>query len=68
MFLIASLVGVVSLFMRSIDNAVCNVFPLGTHFMWHGFNSLLIYILMRQLIRNVNRRERMLREANIYLA
>lgn len=67
-FLVASLVGVVSLFMRVVDKEVCEVIPVGTHCLWHVLNATLIYILMRQLIRNVNRRERMLREANIYLA
>ena len=61
MYLLASLIGVVSLFFRSIDNAVCDVFPVGMHFLWHILNSVLLYILMIQLIRNVNRKARMLR-------
>ncbi len=32
----------VSLFFRSIDGAVCDVFPLGTHFMWHLLNALML--------------------------
>ncbi len=32
----------VSLFFRSIDMAVCDVFPLGTHFMWHLLNALML--------------------------
>jgi Ceramidase len=68
MFLVAALIGVVSLFFRSIDKAVCEQIPFGTHFLWHSFNALLIYILMIQLIRNVNRRARMLRDANQYFA
>jgi Ceramidase len=68
MFLVAAIIGVVSLFFRSIDIAVCDVIPTGTHFLWHSCNALLIYILMMQLIRNVNRRARMLREASKHFA
>lgn len=32
----------VSLFFRSIDGAVCDAFPLGTHFMWHLLNALML--------------------------
>ncbi len=67
-FLLAALLGVVSLFFRSIDNALCDKVPIGTHFLWHTFNAILIYILMVQLIRNVNRRARMLRDANQHFA
>ncbi len=67
-FLLAAMIGMISLFFRSIDNAVCEKIPFGTHFMWHVLNALLIYIVMMQLIRNVNRRARMLREANLHFA
>lgn len=68
MFMVAALIGVVSLFFRVIDNAVCEQIPFGTHFLWHSCNALLIYILMIQLIRNVNRRARMLRDASEHFA
>jgi hypothetical protein len=68
MFLVAAILGVVSLFFRAIDNAVCVEVPIGTHFLWHSLNATLIYILMMQLIRNVNRRARMLRDASQYFA
>lgn len=61
-FLNASLVGVISLFFRGVDNAVCDMIPIGTHFMWHLLNALLCYLLMIQLIRNVNRRARLARQ------
>jgi Ceramidase len=67
-FMLAAIIGVISLFFRSIDNAVCDKIPVGTHFLWHTLNALLIYIVMMQLIRNVNRRARMLREANLHYA
>lgn len=55
-FLIAALIGVMSLFFRSIDRATCDMVPFGTHFLWHVLNATLIYILMKQLIRSVTRR------------
>ncbi len=62
-FLLASLIGVISLFFRAIDNAVCDTIPIGTHFLWHSLNALLLYILMKQVIRNVNRDARLRRMA-----
>jgi hypothetical protein len=32
----------VSLTFRSLDGAVCDAFPLGTHFMWHLLNALML--------------------------
>ena len=32
----------VSLFFRSIDMAVCDSFPLGTHFLWHILNAVML--------------------------
>lgn len=60
-FLLAAVIGVCSLFFRAIDNAVCDSLFTGTHFLWHSCNALLIYILMIQLIRNVNRDARLAR-------
>jgi hypothetical protein len=62
-FLFAALIGVVSLFFRVIDNAVCELIPVGTHFLWHSLNALLLYVLMKQVIRNVNREARLRRVA-----
>lgn len=64
-FLLASLVGLISIFFRSVDNAVCEQIPFGTHFLWHSLNAILLYILMKQLIRNVNREARLARAARI---
>jgi hypothetical protein len=65
-YLLAALVGITSLFFRSIDNEICDVFSHGSHFLWHSLNSTLIYILMKQLIRSINRRARMLQMAGEY--
>lgn len=58
-FMLASLVGVISLFCRAIDREVCSEFPFGTHFLWHTCNATLLYILLKQIIRNVNRDARL---------
>ncbi len=58
-FMLASLLGVISLFCRVIDREVCDVFPFGTHFLWHSCNATLLFILMKQIIRNVNRDARL---------
>lgn len=58
-FMLASLIGVVSLFCRAIDQEVCSIFPFGTHFLWHTFNATLLYILLKQIVRNVNRDARL---------
>jgi hypothetical protein len=62
-FMLASILGMVSLFFRVIDREVCDQFYTGTHFIWHTCNSVLLFMLMKQLIRSVNRRARMLRMA-----
>jgi hypothetical protein len=42
-----------SLFLRSIDLAVCKYVPIGTHFFWHLFNGLLVYLAFRGLLINL---------------
>ncbi|HZD91371.1 MAG TPA: ceramidase domain-containing protein [Pseudolabrys sp.] len=37
----------VSLVFRSLDMAVCPAFPLGTHFLWHILNAIVLYLLLR---------------------
>ena len=32
----------VSLFFRSIDMTVCDAFPMGTHFLWHILNAIML--------------------------
>ncbi len=47
----AALAFVVSLGMRTIDLAVCADWPMGTHFLWHLLNSLMVALLLQALIR-----------------
>jgi hypothetical protein len=30
---------------------VCREFPLGTHFIWHLLNAILLYVLLRTAIK-----------------
>jgi hypothetical protein len=48
----------VSLTFRTIDNIVCADFPLGTHFMWHVCNAIVLYLLMSGFLANVRSEER----------
>ncbi len=43
-FLAAALF-ITSLTFRSVDFALCAQFPIGTHFMWHMTNGLMLYLL-----------------------
>ncbi|MGB0749578.1 MAG: ceramidase domain-containing protein [Magnetospiraceae bacterium] len=38
-----------SLTFRTIDPAVCDRFPLGTHFLWHSLNGVMIALLLQGL-------------------
>ena len=40
----------VSVTFRSLDQLLCDLFPLGTHFAWHLLNAMILYWLMRVLI------------------
>jgi hypothetical protein len=40
---------------RTLDQAVCPAFPLGSHFLWHLLNATLLCLLVRLLIRHAPR-------------
>jgi hypothetical protein len=42
----AGAVFALSILFRSLDNALCPVLPLGTHFLWHGLNAVVLYLLL----------------------
>ncbi len=48
--LLAASTFALSLFFRSIDSAACPAVPMGTHFLWHVLNALVLGILMRAAI------------------
>lgn len=47
----------VSLTFRSIDNAVCAAFPIGTHFLWHSLNAVVLYLLLVAAMAEPARRD-----------
>lgn len=52
--LLAAGVFVISLTFRSVDMELCPDFPLGTHFMWHILNGLVLYLTTRAYILNAS--------------
>lgn len=42
----------IALLFRTIDLMLCDYIPIGTHFLWHLFNGLLVYLVFRALIVN----------------
>ncbi len=42
----------VSLTFRSIDQAVCGAFPLGTHFLWHTLNGVMLAWMIVVIVRH----------------
>ncbi len=47
---LAAVVFAVSLGLRTIDLAVCQAFPLGTHFAWHLLNAVVLFALLHTAI------------------
>jgi peptidoglycan/LPS O-acetylase OafA/YrhL len=47
---LAAVVFAISLAFRTADLAVCAEFPLGTHFVWHMLNAIVLYALLRTAI------------------
>jgi hypothetical protein len=54
LLLVATGVFTLSLFFRTIDHSICPYFSIGTHFFWHIFNSVLLYLLVRGLLANIS--------------
>lgn len=48
--LAATLAFLAALFFRSIDLGVCAAFPLGTHFLWHLLNGLVVGLMLRAML------------------
>ncbi|MBM3551318.1 MAG: hypothetical protein FJX45_06005 [Alphaproteobacteria bacterium] len=53
----AALLFAVSLVFRTIDRAVCPMFPLGAHFVWHLLNACVLWLLLRAALRAGPRRD-----------
>lgn len=46
-----ALLFVASLLFRTMDISVCDTFPMGTHFIWHMVNAVVLYRLIMLLLR-----------------
>jgi hypothetical protein len=46
----AVLLFAVSLTLRTLDKGLCSALPIGTHFLWHLLNAVLLYWLLAGLI------------------
>ncbi|MGB3510805.1 MAG: ceramidase domain-containing protein [Microcoleaceae cyanobacterium] len=53
LLLIGAAIFIVALFFRTIDQDICAIFPLCTHFIWHLLNGLMLYFVMRGLLLNL---------------
>lgn len=40
-----------SLVLRTVDHAVCGTLSVGTHFLWHTLNAVMLYCLLMVLVR-----------------
>ncbi len=50
--LVTTAIFTLSVSLRSMDMAVCSSFPIGTHFLWHVLNGLVLYLSMRTLMNH----------------
>jgi hypothetical protein len=49
----AGLVFIISMTFRSIDMAICQTLPLGTHFLWHILNAIVLYLSVYAVLINL---------------
>ncbi len=49
----AGLVFLLSLTARTVDRDICEMLPIGTHYIWHMLNGLTIALLLQAIIRHV---------------
>lgn len=46
----ASALFALSLFFRSVDMSTCTAIPLGTHFLWHVLNGVVLALLLKAVV------------------
>lgn len=54
-FAVAAAVFALALAARTVDEEVCGAFPLGTHFLWHTLDGVLVFLVSRALVRRWRR-------------
>ena len=42
----------VSIIFRTIDQKICPIWPLGTHFLWHILNAIVLYFVTKHFIES----------------
>ncbi len=42
----STIIFIISLIFRTFDNQICGVLPIGTHFLWHTMNAILLWHLI----------------------
>jgi hypothetical protein len=47
---LAAVTFIVSLVFRTADRSICGAFPLGTHFIWHLLNAVVLFVLLQAAI------------------
>jgi len=51
-YITALVIFTVSLTFRTVDQSICDIIPMGTHFIWHLLNAATLYLLMLGLINS----------------
>jgi hypothetical protein len=54
LFGIAGGIFILAGFFRTIDSFICQYFPLGTHFLWHLCNAVVLYLMLKLVIQLPN--------------
>jgi hypothetical protein len=49
--IVAASVFTLSLTFRTIDQSICEIWPYGTHFLWHLLNGIALFLVMSVLVR-----------------
>tara|TARA_Y100000589_G_C27192347_1_gene645325 strand:- start:2144 stop:2791 length:648 start_codon:yes stop_codon:yes gene_type:complete len=52
----ASFILFISIIFRTIDMHICEIFFIGSHFIWHILNSILLFVVTRVMIDYGNKR------------
>ena len=55
MFIGISILFTLSLFLRTIDLRICSYSIIGTHYLWHILNSIILYLLIKYIHLIINR-------------
>ena len=51
-YAVAGAVFALSLSLRAVDRDVCDYVPVGTHFLWHLLNGVVLYLVARTTVLN----------------